>query len=67
MKEKKRYSLWRCGKCDDKFITDCRSRWDMVFCKCGESGIDDEEWYMRGVGNPVLVDSSDDENELLRL
>ena len=58
-KEKKlRFSLWECEICNDKFMTDSKSRWDMVRCKCGETAVDDEEWYGRFMGKPKLLNQS---------
>lgn len=55
MKGKLRYSKWKCEICDDTFITDSKARWDMVGCKCGNTAVDDEEWYNRFMGKPQLL------------
>lgn len=58
MKDKLRYSKWMCELCEDTFITDSKSRWDMVGCKCGETLVDDEEQYIRFIGKPKLIKQS---------
>ena len=62
--EKLRYSKWQCELCEDTFITDSKSRWNMVGCKCGETAVDDEEWYSRFIGKPQLLDQSNVFEEL---
>lgn len=65
MKEEKlRYSKYECGFCKDTFITDCKTRWNMVKCKCGETAVDDEEFYSRGFGKPKLLSKSNTLEEL---
>ena len=58
-KEKLRYSKWQ-----DIFITDSKSRWNMVGCKCGKTAVDDEEWYSRCMGKPQLLTQSNTLEEL---
>ena len=57
-KEKLRYTLWQCEICEDEFITDCKARHDMVWCKCKKSAVDAEEWYSRFVGKPKMLEES---------
>lgn len=58
------YSKWMCELCEDTFITDSKSRWDMIGCKCGETLVDDEEQYIRFIGKPKLLNQSDTLEEL---
>jgi hypothetical protein len=62
--KKERYSKWMCELCSSTFITDCQSRWDMVYCDCGKSSVDDEEYYTRFFGKPKLVLKSNNINDL---
>jgi hypothetical protein len=41
---------WKCTLCNDVVVSDSSLRHDMNFCKCGETGVDLEEHYMRGYG-----------------
>jgi hypothetical protein len=47
-----RFTLWQCEICKDEFVTDNKSRYQMVGCKCGKSAVDDEEGYTRTIGKP---------------
>ena len=42
---------WKCVKCNDIVISYSDVRHNINFCKCGESGVDLEEWYQRNTGN----------------
>lgn len=61
MIEKRRYTKWKCPKCNDEFITDSKARWQMKSCKEGCTSVDAEEHYIRFIGNkPIVVGESDD-------
>ena len=64
MNDKLRYSKWMCELCEDTFITDSKSRWSMVGCKCGETFVDDEELYSRFIGKPKLINQSNTLEEI---
>ena len=55
-----RYRKWKCEICDDEFVTDNQARWEMVWCKCGETAVDAEEWYTRQFGKPKPIDEWDE-------
>lgn len=55
MAPKKIKLTWKCGKCGDIVESYSFKRWDMDVCKCGESGIDLEDWYQRNFGCPVEI------------
>lgn len=46
---------WKCKKCEDVRESYSWKRWEMDICRCGESGIDLEEWYMRSMGCPEII------------
>lgn len=41
---------WQCELCKDVQTSCTTERHKMDFCKCGESGVDLEEHYMRAFG-----------------
>jgi hypothetical protein len=59
--ENLRYTLWQCEICEDEFITDCKARHDMVWCKCGKTGVDAEEYYTRCIGEAKFLEQSSTE------
>ncbi len=59
-----RYKLWECNYCKDRFITDSKSRWSMVGCKCGKTSVDDEEYYQRHNGSAKLITKSNNKEDL---
>ena len=46
---------WQCEYCKDIQLSDSIRRHHMDYCKCGESAIDLEEEYMRGMGKPKTL------------
>jgi len=43
--------IWKCKKCGDVQTSYSNRRHDMQMCKCGQSGVDLEEWYQRNIGS----------------
>ncbi len=42
---------WECGKCKSVQKAYSHQRHQMSTCKCGESGVDLEQWYQRSMGS----------------
>lgn len=43
--------IWKCKKCGDILVSRSDKRHDMNVCKCGQSGVDLEQWYQRNMGS----------------
>ena len=46
---------WRCTKCNDTCVSYSDIMHDMNFCKCGEAGVDLEEFYTRTFGKIEVI------------
>lgn len=46
---------WVCGYCNSHHISDKKKRHQMDWCKCGETALDAEKYYIRMVGNPIEI------------
>lgn len=51
MKEGTIKLTWRCKTCKDVKTSYSTIRHNMNFCKCGDSGVDLEEYYQRTMGS----------------
>ena len=41
---------WQCQECEDIQLSDSIRTHHMDYCRCGESGVDLEDGYQRGMG-----------------
>jgi len=48
--EKDKNYYWQCLNCGRAHCSDKTVRHQMDHCPCGQSAIDAEEWYIRGMG-----------------
>lgn len=46
---------WKCTKCNDICISHSGIRHEMNICKCGEAGVDLEEFYTRTFGKIDVI------------
>lgn len=46
---------WKCGLCYSIQESFSNRRWDMDVCKCGQSGMDLEEFYSREMGKVIII------------
>jgi len=46
---------WKCVKCGSIVVSNSDIRHDMNFCKCGEAGVDLEEFYTRTFGKIDVI------------
>ena len=46
---------WKCVKCGSIVVSHSDIRHDMNFCKCGEAGVDLEEFYTRTFGKIDVI------------
>lgn len=46
---------WRCLSCGMENESYPLRRHDMTYCKCGQSGVDAEEHYLRQLGDVVII------------
>ena len=51
--------IWKCELCGDVVTSYSNLRWDMNYCRCGESAVDFEEYYSRFMGKVKEIDTSE--------
>jgi hypothetical protein len=66
MKNNDSFIYWKCGDCNSHHISDKKKRHQMDWCKCGNSALDAEEFYSRGIGNVIEITKEEYDNRVKR-